>query len=64
MGKGSSVVLPKTIKKLFIQRVATLSDLNFLKKLDDACDIVLRGSEFSKLEIPSKFKYITVIPHN
>ena len=64
MGSGSSIVLPKTINKLFVNRVATLTDLNFLNNLDDACDIVLRGSELSKLEIPSRFKNIKVIPHN
>lgn len=64
MGSGSSIVLPKTINKLFVNRVATLTDLNFLNYLDDACDIVLRGSELSKLEIPSRFKNIKVIPHN
>jgi hypothetical protein len=61
---GSSVVLPKTINKLFFHRVATLTDLNFLTNLDDACDIVLRGSELSKLEIPSRFINNKVIPHN
>ena len=61
---GSSVVLPKTINKLFFHRVATLTDLNFLNNLDDACDIVLRGSELSKLEIPSRFINSKVIPHN
>lgn len=64
MGSGSSIVLPKTINKLFVNRVATLTDLNFLNYIDDACDIVLRGSELSKLEIPSRFKNIKVIPHN
>jgi len=61
---GSSVVLPKTINKLFFHRVATLTDLNFFNNLDDACDIVLRGSELSKLEIPSRFINSKVIPHN
>jgi len=61
---GSSVVLPKTISKLFFHRVATLTDLNFFNNLDDACDIVLRGSELSKLEIPSRFINSKVIPHN
>ncbi|WP_353083296.1 hypothetical protein [Flavobacterium sp.] len=64
MGSGSSIVLPKTINKLFVNRVATLTDLNFLNNLDDACDIVLRGSELSKLGIPSRFINSKVIPHN
>ena len=64
MGSGSSIVLPKTINKLFVNRVATLTDLNFLNNLDDTCDIVLRGYELSKLEIPSRFINSKIIPHN
>lgn len=64
MGNGSSVKLPNTINKLFIHRVATLTDLNFLNNLNDDSDIVLRGPELSKLEVPSRFKNIKVIPYN
>jgi len=64
MGNGSSIVLPNTINKLFIHRVSTLSDLNFLNTLTDTCNIVLRGPELSKLVVPSMFNNFKTIPHN
>ena len=64
MGNGSSIVLPNTVKKLFVHRVATLTDLNFLNSLSDTCEIVLRGPELSKLIVPEKFKNTKIIPHN
>jgi hypothetical protein len=64
MGNGRSLALPNSLIELFIHEANSLTDLNFLNNLNNDCKIVLRGSNFSKLEVPTKFSNLKVIPHN
>lgn len=64
MGNGRSLTLPNSINELFIHEANSLTDLNFLNNLNNDCKIVLRGFAFSKLEVPTKFINLKVIPHN